>query len=231
MFGPEYPKIKSLYRRQSEKPHAVLIGEYTDPIFEYLLDTVWVAHEKIDGTNIRIHWDGHRITFGGRTDRAQLPPMLLKFLAETYGTPEFEQVIEDVFADQPVTIYGEGYGAGIQKGGRYRPDPSFRAFDLLLGSTERWLDPDDLTETLKRLGVPQAPEVFRMRLITLAEFVRQGAGQSHVAEDESGDPHTLVQPEGLVARPLIPLVDQYGKRVMVKLKVSDLASLTCAGAT
>jgi hypothetical protein len=52
-----------------------------------------------------------------------------------------------------------------------------------------------------------------------------------VAEDESGDPHTLVQPEGLVARPLIPLVDQYGKRVMVKLKVSDLASLTCAGAT
>jgi hypothetical protein len=223
MFGPEYPKMKSLWKRSSEKPHPVLVGEFTDPIFEYLWDTVWVAHEKIDGTNIRIHWDGHRITFGGRTDRAQLPPMLLAHLQENYGTPEFEQVIETVFGDQPVTIYGEGYGAGIQKGGRYRPDPSFRAFDLLLGNTGRWLGPEDLAGVLKSLGIPDVPEVMTARLGALVEFVRQGAAQSYVAELESGDPLKTVHPEGLVARPEFPLIGPFGERVMVKLKLRDLA--------
>lgn len=221
-FGPEYPKIRSLWRRQSEKPHKVLVGEFTDPIFDYLWDVPWVATEKIDGTNVRIHWDGHRISFGGRTDRAQFPPRLLTYLQETYGTPEFEQVVEGIFEDQPVTIYGEGYGAGIQKGGKYRPDPSFRAFDLLLSSTDRWLAPDELGAALFSLGIPQAPIVEIAPLSVLADFVAQGAAYSPVADEESGDP-TPVRPEGLVARPLIPLTGGHGQRIIVKLKVSDLA--------
>lgn len=218
-YGPEYPKIQSLWRRASEKPHNVLVGEFTDPIFGYLWDTEWVAHEKVDGTNIRLHWDGHRMSFGGRTDRAQLPPMLLKYLQETYGTPEFEQVIEAHFGEQPVTIYGEGYGAGIQKGGAYRPNPSFAAFDLLVGETW-WQDHLQLEDHLGALGIQRTPCLHVGPLPELLDFI-EGHPHSVIAEIEGDNPDHVV--EGVVARPTVNLFDSRGRRVMVKLKVKDLA--------
>lgn len=94
--------------------------------------------EKIDGTNVRIFYersihrnrlydgernrlyDGERVTFYGRTADAQMPTFLLTLL-RTLFTPE---KLAEVFPEtKGVWLFGEGYGARIQKGGwTFPPD-------------------------------------------------------------------------------------------------------------
>ena len=52
-------------------------GKFRNPVVEFLKDNQWNFTEKIDGTNIRVHWDGHKVMFGGRTDNAQIPTSLV----------------------------------------------------------------------------------------------------------------------------------------------------------
>ncbi len=63
----EYHKIDSLFERDAGTKK-LLVGQFKDLTIEYLKDCVWQFTEKVDGTNIRIFWDGHRVSFGGRTD-------------------------------------------------------------------------------------------------------------------------------------------------------------------
>jgi hypothetical protein len=74
----QYHKINSLYKR-SPDGKKMLFGEYSQPEFEYLADNIWVFTEKVDGTNIRVMWDGTYLRFGGKTDNAQIPAKLEKF--------------------------------------------------------------------------------------------------------------------------------------------------------
>ena len=72
----EYHKIKCPFKRSVEGNKEVQWNDWIDPTIEYLKNNKWVFTEKVDGTNIRIFWDGHSVTFAGRTDRAQIPAML-----------------------------------------------------------------------------------------------------------------------------------------------------------
>ena len=76
----EYNKIETLWKRDMDGSKKLLEGEFRNPTVEFLKDNIWQFTEKIDGTNIRIYWDGHTVTFGGRTDRAQIPVFLLDYL-------------------------------------------------------------------------------------------------------------------------------------------------------
>src|SRR5699024_469734 len=82
----EYPKIYGPYKRHTEGPdrNKLIEGEWTNPVLEHLQHTTWLFAEKVDGTNIRVHWDGHKVTFGGRTDRAQIPAKLIQALIEMF---------------------------------------------------------------------------------------------------------------------------------------------------
>lgn len=53
----------------------------------------WVGTEKVDGTNIRVYWDGYRISIAGRTDKAEIPPHLYKYLSDLFLTPEMESLV------------------------------------------------------------------------------------------------------------------------------------------
>ena len=64
----EYNKIETLWKRDMEGTKKLLEGEFRNPAVEFLKDNIWQFTEKIDGTNIRVHWDGHRVEFGGRTE-------------------------------------------------------------------------------------------------------------------------------------------------------------------
>ena len=35
-------------------------GKFRNECVEYLKDNDWIFTEKIDGTNVRVHWDGHK---------------------------------------------------------------------------------------------------------------------------------------------------------------------------
>ena len=61
----KYPKIDALFERNSDLK---LSNIFRDPAFEYLKDLKWQGFEKLDGTNVRIYWDGYRVSTHGRTD-------------------------------------------------------------------------------------------------------------------------------------------------------------------
>lgn len=94
----EYNKIETVYRRD-EKTKKLVVGEFTNPTIEFCKDLPWTFTEKVDGTNVRIFWDGHTVTFGGRTDKAQMPTVLINRLNELFGGEANAQLFEQKFGE------------------------------------------------------------------------------------------------------------------------------------
>ena len=204
-----YQKIPGPFKRHVEGPerNQVIPWLWSSYELQLLADANWTWTEKVDGTNIRVTWDGHKPTFGGRTDAALIPAKLVTHLTGTFT----EELFEQNFGGQPVTLYGEGYGAGIQNGGIYRPDQAFILFDVRIG--DWWLRPMDVATIATDLGVPSVPDFGD---IPLTEAIRQVATKkinSELAEDADA--------EGIVGV-CGGLLDRSGTRIMVKLKSKDL---------
>ena len=118
MEAKEYHKIETLFERDMEGDKKLIEGKFRHPLIEFLQNCEWIFTEKVDGTNIRIIWDGHKVKFGGRTNNAVLPKDLLARLEELFGGEINEQIFEQAFGQKEVYLHGEGYGAGIQSGGK-----------------------------------------------------------------------------------------------------------------
>lgn len=148
IFGPAYPKINSLWKRDQDKHNIIIPGDFAQLEFEDLKHARWTWTEKIDGTNIRIFWDGATVNIGGRTDNANIPAPLYSALTNIVAKIDFAQQFG---YGTPVTLFGEGYGAGIQKGGGYRSTPSFILFDVVVGGI--YLTRDSLLDVAAELGL------------------------------------------------------------------------------
>lgn len=207
----EYPKIKTLFVRD-EKTHKVIECEWKEPEFEYLQGNRWVWTEKVDGTNVRVGWDGERVQFAGRSDNAQMPTFLLARLQELFPIERLTEVfpVEDGIPPT-VCLYGEGYGARIQKGGgNYIPDGvDFVLFDVKVG--DWWLRRDDMIDVSIKLGIQCVP-VFGIG--TLGDAVK-------VVKDGINSAWGNFPAEGLVVRPTVDLMARNGKRVIGKIKTKD----------
>jgi len=209
----EYHKIDGLFAREDARPHKIIWGQYRSPTIEALKDLEWTFTEKIDGMNIRVHWDGHRVSFGGRTEAAQIPTSLLYVLTDLFDGTKNEQVFEQKFGDTPVTLYGEGYGAKIQKGGGLYSDvQKFILFDVKIG--KYWLERSAVENIAKSLDIDVVPIVFTGTLEPAIAFAKQGFN-SAIAQNER-------PAEGIVGTPSCNVLERDGKRVIVKLKTHDL---------
>lgn len=212
----EYPKIYGPYARHVEGPlrNKLIEGSWSRPEIGYLADFQWHFTEKVDGTNIRVHWDGHRVEFGGRTDRAQIPAKLISVLQNMF----LEELFEQQFGDTEVTVYGEGYGAGIQKGGgNYcSTGVDFVVFDVNIGGW--WLLRDDVVDVAGKLGADVVPVVLTGTVRDAIAAVREG-----VTSAWGGFPA-----EGLVGVTTVGLLDRAGDRVMVKVKAADFRAVSDA---
>ena len=145
----EYHKIETLYERD-EKTKRLIEGRFRNPTLEYLKDNKFIFTEKINGTNIRVHWDGHKVEFGGRTDKAQIPQALLDRLNQLFGGQVNEEMFEQKFGETEVFIFGEGYGPKIQNGGGYRDDVDFIIFDVqIAGNWQPRESVEDIANYLK----------------------------------------------------------------------------------
>ena len=204
----EYHKIQTVFKRDPDNNFKTLLdGEYSMPEFEYLKNNIWVFTEKVDGTNIRIMFDGESIKFGGKTDNAMIPSVLLNKLNETF-LPQVEK-FKSIF-DCPVCLYGEGYGAKIQKGGgNYRQDQDFVLFDVRIG--DFWLQREDVSDISVKLDIDIVPVIERGNLFELVNMVKNGF-------DSTWGPFKA---EGIVARPEVELFTRNGKRIITKLKTKD----------
>lgn len=205
----EYNKIETLYKRDMEGTKKLLEGEFRNPTVEFLKDNIWQFTEKIDGTNIRVYWDGHKVQFGGRTERAEIPVHLLNYLNTTFSTSEAEQIFEEKFGETEVILFGEGYGPKIQNGGLYRKDVSFILFDVLISGN--YQPRESIEDIAKAFGIDIVPIIFEGTIKEGVDFVK-----SH-PDSTIG----TAKMEGLVGRPKIEMRDRCGKRVIVKIKWED----------
>lgn len=218
MIFPEYPKIETVFQRDISGTKKLIEGQYRDETVEYLSGLEWIATEKIDGTNVRICWDGHTVEFKGRTDSAQLPAALFAKLNQLFGGEENAQLFEQAWGETPVMLCGEGYGAKIQGcGARYILDGvSFRLFDVFIPSQNLWLRRAGVEGVAQTFGVECALVVATGMLMELVDYVKCRPC-SQIAADSS------LPMEGVVARPVVELKNRRGGRVIVKIKARDFA--------
>lgn len=213
-----YCKINTLYKR--DEKGKIMIGEFSRPEFEYLHNLPWIAYEKIDGTNMSYYWDGHTLEIHGKTENASIPNSLINKMS-TMVTKEMMEKVFPLKYDESgneipmlIIIYGEGYGAKIQKcGGRYMSkDVNFRVFDINID--DWWLELDDVKDICNKLNLEMAVPYGELTIQEAEEMVIKGF-KSTISEDE-----TLIA-EGLVLRPKVQLFNKRGERIMVKIKYCD----------
>jgi hypothetical protein len=205
----EYHKIQTLFKREMEHNGKTLLeGQWTLPELEYLANNTWVFTEKVDGTNIRVMIDGNgAVTYGGRTAAASIPAQLVTRLNERF-LPQAEKMHE-MFPDG-ACLYGEGYGAKIQKGGgNYRADQDFVLFDVGVGPW--WLQRADVEDTAQKLGLDVVPIIGEGTLHDAIRAAKAGITSTW------GD----FQAEGIVARPKTELKTRNGHRIITKIKCRD----------
>lgn len=217
-----YEKIETLYSRDIEGTKKLIPGVYRNPTVEFLKDCKWVWTEKVDGTNVRVYWDGHTVSFGGRTDKAQMPVPLVNKLNSYFGGEENAQVFEQMFGEKEVILFGEGYGHKIQAAGDgYNPtDVGFALFDVMIGDNYQ-----------PRTTVENVAAAFKTNIVPIVGVGTLDEAVEYVMEHhpsvlssyimyEHGMRSTLAM-EGIVCRPEMELRDRCGNRVIVKIKWND----------
>lgn len=211
----EYHKIDTVFKRDLATNHKTLIdGDYAHDAFAYLANNEWVFTEKVDGTNIRVIIDNGKITFGGKTDAAQIPALLVAKLNERF-LPQAD-ALAAAFPDGGC-LYGEGYGARIQKsGGRYRPDQDFVLFDVRVG--EWWLERANIEDVAGKFGLDVVPIIGRGTLAQMVDRAKSGIKSTW------GD----FAAEGIVARPSVELRSRNGARIITKIKSKDFTATKAA---
>lgn len=211
----EYHKIQTMFKRDMANKGKIIIGNWSLPEFEYLKDNKWVFTEKVDGTNIRVMFDGSEIRYNGKTDNAQLPGDLIEKLHKMFDCQL--NLFKETFPakegqETKVCFYGEGYGGSIQKGTKYSKDKDFVMFDILIG--DMWLQRKDVEEIAFKFGVKIVPIVGEGTLEQGIELVKNGFN-SQWGEFVA---------EGIVARPAVEMKTRRGGRMITKIKYCDFGT-------
>lgn len=122
----------------------------------------------------------------------------------------------------PVYIYGEFFGKKIQAGGNYDKDKNrFSIFDICVQGW--WVPIDMLNDYAAKLGLDVAPYIGQMTIEEAEKMVMKGF--KTLVPDVS-NPDYLE--EGIVARPIVPIKDPRGRRIIVKIKTCDYNDLKVA---
>ena len=221
MSKTDYQKINTLFMRDENS--IIMPNNMTCDEFEYLKSLKWECTEKIDGTNIHcdIFCDGNNVEIAihGRTEKANIPTHLLEKLKTIFtvyhiGTV-FNKQIEAATPETPfqASIYGEGYGVKIQKGGNYIKDGvGFILFDVKVGRW--WLNREACEDIAKAFEIPIVPLIGYMTIPEAIEFVKAGF-KSTIAENKDYDA------EGLVLKTPCGLLFRNGERIITKIKTCD----------
>jgi hypothetical protein len=125
---------------------------------------------------------------------------------------EYSVEMEEV----PIYIYGEYFGSGVQKGGgRYIQNGNgFAVFDICQQGW--WLPKENRDALCKGLNLETVPYIGVMTLRDIEQLVMTGFTTKF---ERAADP-TLIE-EGIVARPVVPICDGRGNRIIVKVKYCD----------
>ncbi len=209
----EYIKIETVFARDVDGTKKLIEGQYRDETIQFVKDLPWMWTEKIDGTNIGVVWDGHRVSYQGRTERAQIPSPLVNRLNELFGGETNEELFEQKFGEQNVILFGEGFGNKIQKvGSQYIPDSvDFILFDVYLPDQDLWLKREAVEDIANAFGIRVVPVIFIGTIDEAVDVIKQKP-MSTIG---------TAPMEGVVGRPCVELKDRMGRRLIVKIKARD----------
>lgn len=213
----EYHKIETLYER-SETTKKIIVGKFRNETVEFLKDNVWQFTEKVDGTNIRVCWNGHNVSFAGRKEKSQIPIHLLEKLEELFGGNINEQMFEQKFGNKEVILFGEGYGHKIQDNG-YIDGVNFTLFDVLIGDT--WLERESVENIASYFDISVVPVVLEGTLQDGINFVKE--------HNKTLVGYNGAFMEGVVGRPKTEILDRLGQRVIVKIRYYDIEEIIKQG--
>ena len=213
-----YTKINTLWKRNESG--RIVIGDYSRDEYKYLFDKEWRAFEKVDGTNMSIYFDGYETQIHGKTENAQIPKFLLEKMESLVNIESLKEVFPIKYNENGeevplmVRIYGEGYGAKIQKcGSSYiKNDCGFKVFDIYVNGL--WLEWEDVCDVCQKLNLQVVEDLGVMTLREAEDMVVKGF-KSPIAENKELDA------EGLVLRPIVQLYNRRHERVIVKIKTCD----------
>jgi hypothetical protein len=220
----KYHKIKTVWQRDPSNSHKTLLeNKWSKPEFKYMAKLDWEWTEKVDGQNIRVIWDPAsepaQVDVRGKTDRADLHHDLVANIREMFPPT----LMRDKFGDRQCTLYGEGYGAGIARGGGlYRQDKSFILFDVLMEHKGKelpyfaWLARQNVYDIADSLRCLRVPTVHIGSLYDALTECANGFLSSVATEG-------YVDAEGLVCRPLVEMTNTFGERVITKIKCKDFS--------
>lgn len=239
----KYQKINTLFKR--DEKNLIIPTEFCQEEFGYLKDLKWECTEKIDGTNMRViitpiysqtylenanvfvdSFAEFKIEIKGKSDEAVVPKHLMDKMQKIFTKGK----IYDAFAEHyilndgnfeknlnPIILYGEGYGAKIQKGGNYiSNDVDFILFDVKVG--DMWLLRYSCEEIAKTLNINIVPFVGLMTIPEAIEYVKKGF-ISNISENRN------YLAEGLVLKTPVGLIDRRGNRLIAKIKYKDFQDL------
>ena len=211
-----YPTMLNLYKIGTfpNLGKRYLTREYESPLFESLVNADWEVTEKVDGTNIRIGWDGDgTVTFTGRENKnSRLPD----------GDTGVQELLESTFTvdrflagpnpRSPMTIFCEVFGPNIGKYGHlYGDRPTAVVLDVLIDGW--WLQRDRLAGVAEMLGLELPPLLdTRVSLTHASNMVAIGL------RSQFGAPGPEFFAEGVVARPVSGILDRAGRPIRVKIK-------------
>ena len=206
-----FPKISAPFGRVTPKDRLVDPTIIAKPWVQMFYETEikMYASEKIDGTSVGIVWNGERISFVGHTEKSEFCPRYLEYLNNTFGTPEFESVIEEIFGDRPVTIYGEGISKDYNVHYGF-PEGNFIMYDIQ-NSNGTFYNREAVKEIAKKLDLIYPWE----ELMTLKEAI------DFIKTRPSSRLNPDNKMEGLVLRAPLELYTNNGDRVICKVKVRD----------
>jgi len=226
----KFPKIETLFKRGDDFKLLDPL-QFKNPAHEIIAR--WVVTEKIDGMNMRVgmtvHPEGmqpNAVQIAGRSDKAQIPGDLIEWITQKVQPGLFRSLFqENTPPGTEMVLFGEGYGSGIQKGGYYSDEKKFTLFDVALRFPDDekvvWLPDGAVTAFASKLDISRVPVLaVTADMPWIVQLVRNGFATvaDDLTLDEGADRHGA---EGIVARPIVPLFDARGQRIIIKLKTKD----------
>lgn len=218
----EYQKIETLYKFDTQRK-SYIEGDFYNPIVRYLVNNKWIVSEKIDGMNIRVYWDGHKVSFSGRTDKSELPKEVARLLEETFK--DAEVIFEQHFGEKEVILFMECYGGKIQ-GGLYGGSERLIGFDVMVNG--HYLNKLTIQSIFILFGVQTAFFFELNSLYTIIHYVTHISVNDVSSDYNEYDSNTPI--EGYVCVPREEIYDKKGNRIIVKIKAKDFKKLCKAEA-
>lgn len=236
-YVPEQAKIKNLFKRDPET-NVLLNGTLTDPVLGNV--TNWTISEKIDGMNIRVHANQNgEFLIGGKSKKTDFSGNndLLANILDLFGNNDetangfiLSTVNELGYEGYNVTLFGEGYGPGIQGGDQYGDEKGFILYDVAFTKDDGrkfFANPADVQLIAEKLGIPVVQITEGAGINDVVGLVRDIAlgGPSQFSPPGVAEfmDRLSESPEGVVAYPAEPLYDSFGERIVFKLKAKDVA--------